>query len=52
MERQLMAIILFFVGLIAGFLILSLLHTTVISKTRDIGTLKSIGSKIRWLFWW
>jgi ABC-type lipoprotein release transport system permease subunit len=45
-ERELMAIILFFVGLIAGFLILSLLHTTVISKTRDIGTLKSIGGSV------
>jgi ABC-type lipoprotein release transport system permease subunit len=46
LERQVMAIILFFVGLIAGFLILSLLHTTVISKTRDIGTLKSIGGSV------
>ena len=45
-ERQVMAFILFFVGLIAGFLILSLLHTTVISKTRDIGTLKSIGGSV------
>lgn len=46
LERHLMAIILFFVGLIAGFLILSLLYTTVISKTRDIGTLKSIGGSL------
>ncbi len=46
MEQQVMAFILFFVGLIAGFLILSLLHTTVISKTRDIGTLKSIGGSV------
>ncbi len=46
LERQVMAFILFFVGLIAGFLILSLLHTTVISKTRDIGTLKSIGGSV------
>ena len=45
-EQQVMAFILFFVGLIAGFLILSLLHTTVISKTRDIGTLKSIGGSV------
>jgi len=46
LERQVMGFILFFVGLIAGFLILSLLHTTVISKTRDIGTLKSIGGSV------
>jgi ABC-type lipoprotein release transport system permease subunit len=46
LERQVMGIILFFVGIIAGFLILSLLHTTVISKTRDIGTLKSIGGSM------
>jgi ABC-type lipoprotein release transport system permease subunit len=46
LEREVMALILFFVGLIAGFLILSLLHTTVISKTRDIGTLKSIGGSV------
>jgi ABC-type lipoprotein release transport system permease subunit len=46
LERHVMAFILFFVGLIAGFLILSLLHTTVISKTRDIGTLKSIGGSV------
>jgi len=46
MERKVMAFILFFVGLISGFLILSLLHTTVISKTRDIGTLKSIGGSV------
>jgi ABC-type lipoprotein release transport system permease subunit len=46
MEQEVMAFILFFVGLIAGFLILSLLHTTVISKTRDIGTLKSIGGSV------
>lgn len=46
LEREVMGFILFFVGLIAGFLILSLLHTTVISKTRDIGTLKSIGGSV------
>ena len=45
-ERRIMGFILFFVILIAGFLILSILHTTVLSKTKDIGILKSIGGSI------
>ena len=44
LERRIMGFILFFVMLIAAFLILSILHTTVVAKTRDIGTLKAIGA--------
>lgn len=47
LERRIMGFILFFVILIAGFLILSILHTTVVAKTRDIGILKSIGGSVR-----
>ena len=47
LERRIMGFILFFVILIAGVLILSILHTTVLSKTRDIGILKSIGGSVR-----
>ena len=46
LERRIMTFILFFVILIAGFLILSILHTTVITKTKDIGILKSIGGSV------
>ena len=46
LERRIMGVILFFVILVAGFLILSILHTTVIAKTRDIGILKSIGGSV------
>ena len=46
-ERRLMGFILFFVMLIAGFLILSILHTTVLAKMRDIAILKSIGGTVR-----
>ena len=41
-----MSIILFFVMVIAGFLVLSILHTTVVAKTRDIGILKAIGGSV------
>lgn len=47
LERRIMAFILFFLILIAGLLIFSNLLTTVVSKTRDIGTLKSIGGSVR-----
>ena len=46
LERQIMGVILFFVMLVAGFLILSIVHTTVLSKIRDIGILKSIGGSV------
>lgn len=46
LERRIMGFILFFVILIAGFLILSILHTTVLSKIRDIGILKSLGGSV------
>ena len=46
-ERRVMAFILFFVTVVAGFLIFSILHTTVHVKTKDIGILKSIGAGVR-----
>ena len=46
-ERRLMAFILFFVTIVAGFLIFSILYTTVHVKTKDIGVLKSIGGTVR-----
>ncbi|GEM_PF-160582 len=46
LERRIMGVILFFVMLVAGFLILSIVHTTVLSKIRDIGILKSIGGSV------
>jgi len=45
-EQGVMAFILSFVSLVAGFLILSILHTTVLVKTKDIGILKSIGGSV------
>jgi len=45
-ERRMMAFILFFVTVVAGFLIFSILHTTVHVKTRDIGILKAIGGSV------
>ncbi len=45
-ERKVMAVILFFFFVIAGFLILALLHTTVVEKTKDIGILKSLGGTV------
>lgn len=45
-ERKVMAFILSFVAVIAGFLILSILHTTVLVKTKDIGILKAIGGSV------
>jgi len=47
LERRIMTYILLFVILIAGFLVLSILHTTVLTKTRDIGILKSLGGSVR-----
>ncbi|MFP4028789.1 MAG: FtsX-like permease family protein [Candidatus Brocadiia bacterium] len=43
MERFLMAVILSFVGALAGFCIFSILIMTVHEKRRDIGILKSVG---------
>jgi len=45
-ERRVMAVILFFMVLLAGFIILAILYTTVVEKTRDIGILKSIGGTV------
>lgn len=43
MERFLMALILSFVGLLAGFCIFAILTMTVYEKRRDIGILKAVG---------
>ena len=45
-EQRVMAFILSFVAVVAGFLILSILHTTVLVKTKDIGILKSLGGSV------
>ena len=45
LERSVMAVILFFIILVAGFMILALLVTVVVEKTKDIGILKAIGAK-------
>jgi ABC-type lipoprotein release transport system permease subunit len=47
LERRIMGVILLFVSAIAGFLVLAILHTTVLTKTKDIGILKSIGGSVR-----
>ncbi len=46
LERRIMAFILFFTILLAGFLILSILHTCVLTKMKDIGILKAIGASV------
>lgn len=46
-ERRIMGFILFFVLLIAGTLVLTNVHTTVLSKTKDIGILKALGGSVR-----
>jgi len=43
MERFLMALILGFIGMLAGFCIYAILSTTVYEKRRDIGILKAVG---------
>jgi lipoprotein-releasing system permease protein len=43
LERSVMGVILFFIIIVAGFMILALLTTVVGEKTKDIGILKAIG---------
>ncbi len=43
MERVLMAIVLSFVGVLAGFCIFAILITSVYEKRHDIGTMKAVG---------
>jgi len=45
-EQRLLAFIMFFVTIVAGFLIFAILHTTVLVKTKDIGIIKSIGGNV------
>jgi ABC-type lipoprotein release transport system permease subunit len=46
LERRILAIILSLLILVSGFVILSILHTTVMAKTKDIGILKAIGARV------
>jgi ABC-type lipoprotein release transport system permease subunit len=50
-ERRIMAFILVFVSLIAGFLVYAILYTTVLVKTKDIGIMKAIGGSVRGIQW-
>jgi len=43
-ERRVMAVILFFIVLVAGFCIFAILQMIVMEKTRDIGTLRALGA--------
>jgi len=43
-ERRVMAVILFFIILVAGFCIFAILQMIVMEKTRDIGTLRALGA--------
>ncbi len=47
LERRMLALILSLLVLVSGFVILSILHTSVITKTRDIGILKATGATMR-----
>jgi len=42
-ERNVMAVVLMFISIVAGFCIMATLWMMVVEKTRDIGILKSIG---------
>ncbi len=44
MERRVMAFILFFIIMVAGFNILAILTMTVLEKSKDIGILKALGA--------
>ncbi|MCP5002523.1 MAG: ABC transporter permease [Planctomycetes bacterium] len=44
LEKRVMAFILFFIIIVAGFNILAILTMIVFEKTRDIGTLKALGA--------
>jgi len=47
LEKRVMAVILFFIIIVAGFMILSILTMIVIEKTKDIGILVSLGGTVR-----
>lgn len=46
-EKVLLAIVIAFIGLLAGFTILATLTLTVVEKTRDIGVLLALGATAR-----
>ncbi|MBI2191640.1 MAG: ABC transporter permease [Planctomycetes bacterium] len=45
-ERRVMAVVLLFITIVAGFCIMATLWMMVVEKTRDIGILKSIGATV------
>ncbi|MEW6027592.1 MAG: ABC transporter permease [Planctomycetota bacterium] len=54
-EKNINAVLLFFIVIVAAFNILALLTMRVVEKTKDIGVLISLGGKpsgIMWLFLW
>jgi len=42
-EKGIQAVILFFIIIVAGFMVLAILHMIVVEKTKDIGILKALG---------
>jgi lipoprotein-releasing system permease protein len=50
-ERTTMFFVLLFIVVVAAFGIMSTLITTTVQKTRDIGVLKALGSKVNQILW-
>jgi ABC-type transport system, involved in lipoprotein release, permease component len=50
-ERSTMFFVLLFIVVVAAFGIMSTLITTTVQKTRDIGVLKALGSKVNQILW-
>jgi len=46
-EKRIMAVILFFIILVAAFMIIAMLSMLVVQKTRDIGIIKALGGSTR-----
>jgi lipoprotein-releasing system permease protein len=46
-EKRIMAVILFFIVLVSGFMIVAMLSMLVVQKTRDIGIIKALGGTTR-----
>jgi lipoprotein-releasing system permease protein len=50
LERGINAVILFFIVIVAGFLIMAVLNMVVTDKTKDVGILRSIGASVMGVF--
>jgi lipoprotein-releasing system permease protein len=50
-ERTTMFFVLLFIVVVAAFGIMSTLITTTVQKTRDIGVMKALGSKVNQILW-